>query len=745
MRIFQSIGWRHASVARDVIKFSLLAMAMTGAAHAAESEKPQQSGDDTSILVTANRRAEPLHKVPVSASIVDSQALNSLFASGQDLKALAARVPSLNIESSNGRISPRFYIRGYGNTDFNTFASQPVSLVYDDVVLEAPSQKGFPIFDIENVEVLRGPQGTLFGRNAPAGVIAIHSAKPRLGETSGYVTASLGTYQSANLEGAVNVPVGDTVALRFSAQRQSREDWVNNPILDDKYDGYGDFAGRAQLLYDPGTNFSAIFDVHGRKLKGSSSLFRANIFQPGTNRLVDSLDRSEFFTDGYNISKLSSAGANARLTIGLGDLTLSSITAYESVFKFKAVGDIDGGYGAVYAPPSGPGLIPFPSTSGSDLHSLDQITQELRLASPEGSRVDWQIGLYYFHAIVTASKDAYAATGQTIANSSRSRQYNDAYAAFGSVAYEIIPDLKLRAGLRYTYDYKTFTITDAVNLVLDPTYRKADASNVSWDASAIYTVSPDLNVYAKVATGFRAPSFGAASAFNGLQVAKSETNISYEAGVKSYLFDRKATLDIGLFYYRVKDQQLSAIGGSNNATLLVNADRTKGYGLEADFSAKPTRNLTLAAGGSINVTKMKDATLVSAVCRACTVTDPRDANGFAIIDGNPLPQAARYIFNGSLTYSLPVTDSSEFYISPSIAYRGKMNFFLYSAKEFTGRSLTDVGLRGGYKWGDGRYEVAAFCRNCLDQVRAVSGVDFNNLTGLLNEPRIIGGQFRASF
>src|SRR5471032_2179158 len=120
------------------------------------------------VTVTAQRRTENIRDVPVSVSLLKDENLDVINSGGGDIRELASRVPSLNIESSNGRTFPRFYIRGYGNTDFSTFASQPVSLIYDDIVQENPILKGFPIFDLADVEVLNGPQGTLFGRNTPA-------------------------------------------------------------------------------------------------------------------------------------------------------------------------------------------------------------------------------------------------------------------------------------------------------------------------------------------------------------------------------------------------------------------------------------------------------------------------------------------------------------------------------------------------------------------------------------------------
>src|SRR3984893_6358640 len=155
------------------------------------------SGTVAEVIVTATRREERLLDVPVSASALSGESLEALGSSGQDIRVLAAKVPSLNIESSNGRTFPRFYIRGYGNTDFSAFAPHPGSLMFDDVVQENAALKGFPMFDLAGVEVLRGPQGTLFGRNTPAGVVKFDSAKPVF-DLGGYVSASDATYNTAN-------------------------------------------------------------------------------------------------------------------------------------------------------------------------------------------------------------------------------------------------------------------------------------------------------------------------------------------------------------------------------------------------------------------------------------------------------------------------------------------------------------------------------------------------------------------
>ncbi|MFM2400465.1 MAG: hypothetical protein RL341_2622, partial [Pseudomonadota bacterium] len=179
---------------------------------------PAEAGKLETVTVTAERRSENIKDVPSSVTALRGEKLDVLNSSGQDIRFLSGRVPSLNIESSFGRAFPRFYIRGLGNTDFDLNASQPVSLVLDDVVQENAILKGFPIFDVDQVEVLRGPQGTLFGRNSPAGVVKFDSAKPRLGKFEGYGNLSFGSFTTVNAEGALNIPTSATTAARLSAQ-----------------------------------------------------------------------------------------------------------------------------------------------------------------------------------------------------------------------------------------------------------------------------------------------------------------------------------------------------------------------------------------------------------------------------------------------------------------------------------------------------------------------------------------------
>ncbi len=745
-----------------------VAAAAVLALHVGASAQTAAPGELQVVTVTAERRLENIRDVPSSVTALQGDVLEALATSGQDLRALSGRVPSLNIESSFGRAFPRFYIRGYGNTDFRLNASQPVSLVYDDVVQENSILKGFPIFDVDRVEVLRGPQGSLFGRNTPAGVVKFESVRPGK-KAEGYGSLSFGTFSTVNAEAAGNIPLGQNVGMRISVLSQSRDDWVENTIASSptrELEGYRDNAMRAQLQFDGGKAYNALLNVHARDLNGSARLFRANIIQPGTNNLVAGFDERKISNDGQNRAELQNYGGSLRLRIGLPGMSLHAITGIETVRAYSR-GDIDGGYGASFlgAGNFGPGNIPFASESADGIPKHQQLTQELRLESETSGAISWQAGVFAFkedYKIESFSYDSLAASAQD--GYQRVRQQNTALAVFGAATLAVTPDLKVRGGLRYTRDKKDFVVeaynssgfvpcmllgkcTLAQLQAQGPTTAAPSDNKLNWDLSGTYALDKSTSLYARAGTGFRASSVQGAGAFNGQSVAGPENNTSVEAGVKADLFGRRARIAFGVFSYTVKDLQLTAVGGAANANILLSAKKAKGQGFELDFQTFLSDRVLATVGVGYNDTKLQDGNLAVAFCAACTVTDPtttRGGNTVALIDGNPLPQAPKLTGNFTLKYTQPI-GNGDLYIFTDWVHRSKVNFFLYESVEFTGKALTEGGLRVGYSWGGGKYDVAAFGRNITNQIRVVGGIDFNNLTGFINEPRTFGVQFKAMF
>ena len=742
---------------KKIFGLSLAAVVLQAGTVAAQEPEQDQEGQLEEVTVTAERRFENIRNVPSSISTVSRDSLDVLSTGGQDVRLLAARVPSLNVESSFGRAFPRFYIRGYGNGDFRLNASQPVSLIYDEVVQENPILKGFPIFDLDQVEVFRGPQGTLFGRNTPGGVVKFDSVRPS-SEFEGYVNVSEATFNTANVEGAVNMPFGEGWSARVSALYQHRDDYVSNSLTNegDEYEGYDDRAARLQLRYDGGDNFDALVNVHMRNLDGTARLFRANIIEADSDDLVDGFDQDEISIDGHNKQELDNLGGSVQLRWNFGSVALHSITGYESLDAYSR-GDIDGGFGCEFCGvPGGPGFIPFFSETADGIPTLDQLTQEFRLESLSLGKLNWQAGVYYFDEDYDTEFFSYNSLAGGVQNQYlRANQTNTAWALFGSINYDVTDDFEVRAGVRYTKDEKDFVTGVPEGFTFPPgavTTASLSDDNVSWDLSGSYSLSDTVNLYARIATGFRGASVQPAGPFGAQSVADPETNISYEAGIKADLNDRTASVYFNVYYYEVKDQQLTAVGGASNANRLLNADKTVGMGAELDIQAYLTPQLLMTLGASYNDTEIKDGSISVGTCFACTVTDPLiDVNPDpvletfnAVIDGNPLPQAPEIITSFTLRYGVPV-GSGEFFAYTDWSYRSKVNFFLYESTEFTGKELLEGGIRVGYNWGEGKYEAALFGRNITDEEIAVGGIDFNNLTGFLNEPQIWGVQFKARF
>jgi iron complex outermembrane receptor protein len=713
------------------------------------------------ITVTAQKRVENIQEVPLSVTALNADELTLLSSGAADVKAVSARVPSLLLESSFGRAFPRFYIRGLGNTDFDLNASQPVSMIVDEVVLENPVVKGMPLFDLRRTEVLRGPQGTIFGRNTTAGIVKFETVRPSQ-ELDGFARVSYGTYNNIDFKAAVGGGLTDTLSARASLLYQSQSDWIDNTFTgqDNALGGQKTWAGRLQLLWEPTEKFHALANVHGWDLDGTARVFRANILKPGTNELVDGYEQDKVAQDGLNQQEIRAFGGVLKLDYEFGKATLTSVTGYETLDKMYSRGDIDGGYGAVYAPPSGPGLIPFPSESADGLPKLDQFTQELRLASDTKGRWDWLVGFYYFDESLKADTFSYDSLTPGNPQDGYAFQTQDAtsWAGFASLDFRPTDRWALKGGLRYTTEKKDFTAERPDPTFQLPTVRpiavSTDADLVTWDLSASYKATGSVNLYSRVGTGFRAPSMqgrilfcadfegGTNPATNCVSVAHEEKILSGEVGVKTELA-RKLRLNVDGFLYQVDGQQIVAVGGRYNTATLLNADKTNGYGLEADLDYAPSSDWLFTLGGSYNHTEIDDPNLVVATCGGgCTVTN-QVTDGLVHVDGNPLPHAPKWIFSGIVDYR-HVIGQGVFKASTDWAYHSEKSFFLYESKEFRADSF-ELGARVAYAFQKGKFEVAAFGRNLLDEVIVQNGIDFDNLTGMTNEPRIIGVEFNAKF
>lgn len=749
----------------SVSRFAILKCAiLAGAAFPATAllaQETEDTGGLTDIVVTAERRSENLQKVPVSVGVASGDDLRTFQSGGDDtLLALSGRIPSLYAETTTGRIFPRFYIRGLGNIDFYLGASQPVSIIQDDVVLEHVVLKSNPVYDVAQVEVLRGPQGSLFGRNTTAGIIKFDTIRPSQ-DLQGRASASYGSYNTVTLDGGVGAAiVPDKLAFRISTLIQHRDDYVDNiysgPSADgtvapkkNAMGGFDDRNIRAQLLFTPTEAFSILGSAHARWYDGTSTLFLREAIKKGSNDVSDVSRKTVAYDEADNNPQgYDTYGGSINATYDFGPVALTSITAYETTSGYSR-GDTDGGAAADFG---GSGF----GESQGQIRDLDQITQEVRLASTGDDDFKWQFGGMYFDSRDTTDFYQRAFFLTTAArnpnNWVRLRNVNTSWALFGQASYRVTPDFTITAGVRETEDTKKTRLLKTADTAAGVvTYRgrtnvRLSDTKLSWDISALYVASPEVSLYARVARGFRGPTIqGRSAVFNAdFTTADSETILSWEAGVKTSLFDNTLRLNATAFAWRVNDIQLNGNDSDGNG-VLFNADKADAYGFEADAEWRPVPNLSLTAGVSLLHTEIKDDQAIAQVCAlngviVCTVEDPTikiGANTFAQIDGNPLPNAPKYNFNVTARYDLPISDDSKVFIATDWNVQGYTNFVLYETPEFTSKGNFEGGLKLGYAGGDGTYEVALFARNITNE-KNLKGVIENYMAAVLNEPRVIG-------
>ncbi|WP_293882267.1 TonB-dependent receptor [Sphingomonas sp.] len=740
---------------------ALVALSTANAAHAQDAVPAPEASDTTlgDIVVTAERRSENLQKVPISVGVVAGDQLRSFQAGGDDILALSGRVPGLYAETTTGRIFPRFYIRGLGNVDFYLGASQPVSIIQDDVVLEHVVLKSNPVFDMAQVEVLRGPQGSLFGRNTTAGIIKFDSIRPSQ-QWGGRASASYGSYNTATFDGGFGGPiVEDKLSFRISGLYQHRDDWVDNTYTGVSQDGtvaprknalggFTDRNVRVQLLLTPNEQLSMLTSFHARDYDGTSTIFHRAALKKGSNDISAEPRDSIALDEGNdNPQSYKTYGASEKIAFDFGPVTLTSISAYETTKGFSR-GDTDGGAASNF------GGTGFGQSQGN-IRDLDQLTQEVRLSSNGDTRFKYQVGAMYFdqHDRTEFYQRTYFLT--TAANNPnnfvRLRDINTSWAFFGQASLEVVPGLTITAGGRYTKDTKKTRLVKAVGEpaggpFADRPFVRLSDKQPSWDVSALYELSPEVSLYARVARGFRGPTIqGRSAVFNApFSTANSETIVSYEGGIKTNLFDNRVRFNLSGFGYRVKNIQLNG-NDTNGNGVLFNAAKADAYGLEAELDTRPIPNLTLSAGLSLLHTEIKDPNALAQVCQlngvvVCTVQNPTVAigtNNFARIDGNPLPNAPKYTANISARYDVPLGNGSAIFAATDWNIQGYTNFVLYRTAEFNSKGDFEGGLKIGYTAAEGKYEIAAFARN-ITKEKNLKGVIENYMAAVFNEPRIIG-------
>lgn len=707
------------------------------------------------IVVTAQKREQSLQDIPSAVSAIPAEKVRDYLSAGENIRALAGRVPSLQIESSNGRQSPRFYIRGLGNYDFDVNATQPVSLIYDEVALENSVLKSIPLFDIERVEVLKGPQGTLFGRSTTAGVVKIDSIKPSQ-EQSGYVKLGVGSRETLSAEGAFGGALSDTVSARGAFKYLDRGKWIDNSVNGegDDFGSFDEFAYRLQVMAEPNEKLSALFKVSGFKQDGDQpQIFYANAFTPGVEGLRSGFNEErvsqDFQGSGFDLDHF---GGSAKVEYNFTDnLKLTSITAYDSLDNFSAA-DIDGGLqGGPEAIGQLGGQAFFSVASGDGLSDHKQLTQELRL-SADTDTVFYQVGVFFLDEDITVDSIDFANSGDRI-QLTQAIQNTQSFAVFGQAEFAVNEKTSVTAGIRYTDDQKDLEVVPGPGSFAPAAVINADDDYFSWELAANYDLNDNWSTYARLATASRGPV--TLGRFGFTSQADTEEITSLEFGFKATLFDGSARWNSSVYAFSIDDQQLTATGGTGNTNELLNAEKVDGAGFETELEMRVSENFRFNANLSYNDTEINDANLNTELCSSnpiCTTKDPivDTFQGFfgtvnlVSVDGNPLPRAPKWTTNLSLNYDYEL-NAGKIYAQTDWNYRSDSNIFLYESVEFVAQSRWIGGVRLGYKNADENMDVALVGRNITDEIVADGALDFLNQAAFVNEPAFWGVEFSKQF
>ncbi len=628
---------RNSSVFRSALALTASAAALAATPAFAQDKAPADEAATTGdIVVTAQFRAQKLQDTPLSITAVDSKLLESR--NQTDLSQIAAQAPNVTLNSMGGAYGSSLgaSIRGVGQFDFNPAYEPGVGMYVDDVYYATLTGGIFDLLDLERVEVLRGPQGTLTGRNSIGGAIKLFSKKPT-DENSGSVEVVYGSRNRVDLRASANFVLSEGLYARISGVYKQQEGYVDqvdygcaNPgnaqgitgfpgsgsnCVMSKFGEKGYAGVRGSLRYNPGDNFDLVITTDYTKEDRTNA---AEVVTQTRAGLEDAIcgkfcNYASFYLpaggqvgQGYfmpNKTNFEGWGVSANMTVGLSDsLNVQSITAYRD---YRQIWGTDDDYS------------PFAATGAGGYNDLSFwfFSQELRLNGKIGDNVDFTVGGFYSDqrsVYFTRQDIRYIAPGLNFQFLGNDPVNADSKAVFGTVIARPVENLTLTGGLRYTDEHKDYTfvrkqfdgVTTSVFLgALDGVKAVYNGNKLDWRLSADYRFSPQVLAYVTVGTGFKgggvtARPFDAAQALNGS--FDPETVTAYEVGVKTDLLDRRVRLNLSGFINDYKDIQLpliscASLGSNAPCGARQNAGNGKIKGLEAELQATPVDGLNIDA------------------------------------------------------------------------------------------------------------------------------------------------------
>lgn len=700
------------------------------------------------VIVTAERREESLQKTDISMSVFTAKSLNEIGVT--NYLDLADMAPNVMMHEMPGKAGGAISIRGFKNAETISSFEPKVTLYLDGVLIAKGAGSVFDVLDLERVEILRGPQGTLYGRNSVGGAVNFITKKPT-DKFGGKLTVTYGSYNQQDAKGTLNVPLGDKLAVKANLATLNHDGYWRNPIYDEHLGDKNRDVAHIQVQWKPTDSATFLYSYDMTNIDETMYPLQVVAYNPAIHpelapwirdgsQSTRYLDRPDTFMkadiDGHSLT------VNWELN---NNLTLTSISGLR---RF----DVDNSQDSDSSP-----IFILNNNSGD---KAETFTQEVRLVGTAwGSDLDYVVGVFYMHEDI---KRIYSYLqlpnfGFTSSNLDATAK-NKNWAAFGQATYALTDKLKLTLGLRYTDEHKEMTRTDSVSIP-SISYESVNVfpkaskefNDTSGMVSLTYQWTDELMTYAKVSKGYVSGGFNPRSPSSDpnlfVRGYDEETVYTYELGWKTTWFDRRLQVNGAIFYNDYKDLQVNQLTptGDNN---IDNAGDADIYGAEIEFVSRPIENLEI--GGGYGYLEPEYKTYISRGVPG----DPTDDvdlsnNHWAHAPENTINLYARYVIPGVLTGDL----------SFRVDYGWVDEYYLLTAN---GPNLLDGNVAPSYHFfnarvslddikgpGDSTFSISLWGKNLTDETWYTSGFDLTDGLGFAakatNPPRTFGMDLTVTF
>jgi len=723
---------------------SLCVVSMASASGAVAAER---SASLEEVIVTAQKKPEAYTDVPVAVSTVSGEVLD--LAKAQQFQDLVQVSPSVTFSQSGDGRGVGVNIRGMGTTAFQTGVEPTVSTVVDGVTMGRTAQFLSDLADVEKVEVLRGPQGTLFGKNASAGVINVVTKRPST-EFEGSVKVNATDDDAYGVQAQISGPLSDAVRGRLAVYNREYDGFVENLYTGQMLNGDHTKGVRGKLEFDltESANLLLIADYSTQDRDCCVSPF-SELTGPTGNRFWEfdyqgitiDQDNTKVLQNTPTYSNTETSGISAELNIEFDKFLLTSITAYRG-FDLETQQDSDllpydgAAYGRFIITSNG-------ATNGGN-QSQEQKSQEFRITTTGWENVDVTAGLFFWNQTVDRyfEREVYACNAPDPADLSlspdpaltpctdvnygfgyqNSSVETDNWALFGQANWHFTDTLTATLGWRYTEDDIKF---DFARTTLDPGpavppsftgSNSTSEENVSGKVSVQWDATDEIMLFASYAEGYKSPAFDVifATTADRINPVPPETSEAWEAGMKAELFDRRLRLGITGFHTKFNDLQGqgAVVNGNVTTFILTSAGSAITQGLEVDFTAKPTPNLLLNGGFA-----WIDATFdefPDSQCYPGQTAALGCINGLQDLSGKDIPNSPDFKFSLQARYDIELEGPVDMYFNLGYRWQDDSEGSQDQNPRLVRQSYDVVDLVVGLDADNGKWGAQLFAKNLLD-------------------------------